>query len=413
MTSYLASINPMTKVWNRNEDIITLNVGNTKMSVHIIQPFEYVHDYYTEIPTNLPNDVVDELYKFIHLSEWIEMFVPIKCSIQPGSHHNRGWNCCGYYAPILYYCNYALFDMNDAIDSSKVDMYITPPQNLTSSSSSVMLKRTSSSSRRRRSSRRSTSSIGKRSISGSPAKGTLKKSKQNSSSKSKSKSSSSSNKTPTFRIDVKPESLSSIEKYLGGHRFSRPKQEPHEVINNARLFYKGLNGYDDHNMQSPYSWNSQCSIWHNFNWIENKRRQNLKVGSSYLFNIASRIDLNVDKECETFHHMFVKRINPMYVIIADTWCWTESRTSHYRDHNIRAMKYSDFKEILKIVNSTDNLHLTNEILCRFFFIPFGSKKTPPFNELVYIVPLNNNTTKILVDKIINEQSVVDDLRNKG
>ena len=411
MADYLVSNNPTTKVWSRNDDVISLNVNNTRMVINIIQPFEYVPDYYREVPTNLPNDVVDELYKYIHLSEWIQTFVPIKCSIQPGSHHNRGWNCCGFYAPILYFCNYAIFDMNIPMESDKVDMYITPPRNLTTSSrkSSSIYKRTSSSTRRRRSSRRSTSSMGKRSISSnSQGKGTLKRSRINSNSKS-----NSSNKTPTFRIDVKPDSLSSIEKYLGGHRFNAPKQEPHEVINNARLFYKGLNGYDDHNMPTPYSWNTECVVWHNFNWIDNKRRQNLKVGGSYLFNIVSRIDRIRDKECETFHHMFVKRINPNYVIIADTWCWTESRTSHYRDHNVRAMKYSDFKEILRVINGTDNLHITNDVLSKFFFIPFGPRKTPPFNELVYIVPLSNNTTKTLVDKIINDPYVADDLRIKG
>jgi hypothetical protein len=159
-----------------------------------------------------------------------------------------------------------------------------------------------------------------------------------------------------------------------------------------------------------------CERWHNFNWVYgNIDKLKMKIGQGYIFNIIERTDFSRNRDCETFHHAFVNRITAEYVLVADTWCWSygNPKQSYARGSNIRVMKYKDFKDVIKRVNGTDNLNEINQLISTVFFIPFGEKKSPPFNEPVWIVPMMNNVLADTIRMLVRNAAFRDRLTALG
>ena len=67
----------------------------------------------------------------------------------------------------------------------------------------------------------------------------------------------------------------------------------------------------------------------------------------------------------------------------------------------------------KSKKDTDNLNEINQLISTVFFIPFGEKKSPPFNEPVWIVPMMNNVLADTIRMLVRNAAFRDRLTALG
>lgn len=222
----------------------------------------------------------------------------------------------------------------------------------------------------------------------------------------------------------------------------------------ATLFYKMISGYGiDRDSKWNSSWNINCTLWHDFTWlsdhlthkpvegamnkivlenlhdtpVENTPVGNkpmtldelnapdlyafmpdMKINEPYIFNIIGRGTLftgEVDKvRCNTFHHMYAKRISKTHVIMADTWTWQDMSCSpKFRNFSIRAMKYKNFKKMINIINANKSDLFLNQILAQELSAPYGKDKRPILNTDIYIVPMRNDVLSKLIHELVFDE----------
>ena len=107
--------------------IVTLQVNGTPYIIYLIEPYDYIPGYYTILPddpvVSNGTDVFNALDAFSNFTDWLVNEVPLRCSFDDRSKFNRGWRCCGFYAPMLYFVQAVKYDWNEPLNPDDVETY--------------------------------------------------------------------------------------------------------------------------------------------------------------------------------------------------------------------------------------------------------------------------------------------------
>jgi len=140
--SYLSNQDPMVSTSHNPYlfpiNTLSVNIFNKDINLHVLKPYVFIPSLYQQFPTIMDppdrkkfadnlNVVKNEMYQIHSLVVWMVNHIPMQCSSKMFSAYNRNWNCCGFFAPMLYFVHYVQQNPQNTFDLNKIHMYYPIP----------------------------------------------------------------------------------------------------------------------------------------------------------------------------------------------------------------------------------------------------------------------------------------------